>query len=167
MVMSTFGVLVTLAAPGYAQELRPTDELLEQMVTTALAADPMVESYEIVVTVMEGKVNLHGAVDTDDERARAGSVAADVDGVSEVENEITVERSLVSPDRSDEEILQEIRDTVAKAHPGERVDASVDEGFVTLTGEVSSTDTRRQMTEIAFRAGALLVKNELRVDPEH
>lgn len=156
----------TSDAAAQESRLRPTDDRLQQLVEAALAADPLVESFEIVVTVFEGKVTLNGAVDTDDERARAGSVAEDVEGVVEVENRITVEQSLVSPDRSDSEIRDELLDEAAEAFPDVAVEVIVDDGFATLTGVVPNAAARRRMTEIAFRAGAVLVKNELRVEPE-
>ncbi|HXV60392.1 MAG TPA: BON domain-containing protein [Vicinamibacteria bacterium] len=171
----TFLLLVALPGPassgmergrGYQEELRPTDELLEQRVKAALAVDPTVESFEIVVTVFRGSVRLNGAVDTDEERARAGSIAADIEGVLEVENQITVERPLVSTDRSDAEMRRQIVDEVADAFPDENIDISVEDGLATIRGAVSSAEARGRITEIAFRAGALLVKNQLAVESE-
>lgn len=149
-----------------AQPLRPTDERLEQLIEAALAADPHVESYEIVVTVQDGSARLNGAVDTDRERARAGSVAADVEGVVEVENRITVDEAFVSTEVSDAEVRREVLDEVADAFPEARIHVTVENGFATLTGTVSSAAIRRQMTEIAFQAGSVLVKNQIRVEPE-
>lgn len=158
------------AAPSHAlgqeQALRPTDDRLQQLVEAALAADPVVESFEIVVTVFEGNVRLNGAVDTEDERARAGSLAADINGVVEVENRITVEEPLVSPDRSDSEIRRDLVAEVEEAFPEASVDVTVEDGMATLTGAVATREARRRITEIAFRAGALLVKNELTIGTE-
>jgi osmotically-inducible protein OsmY len=153
----------TSARPGQ-QALRPTDERLEQLVEAALAADPVVESVEVVVTVIDGTAKLNGAVDTDEERARAGSVAADIEGVAEVDNEITVARAQLSPERSDEEIRTVFLEEAADAFPEGGIEVRIEDGFATLTGTVSSTEMRRRMTEIAFRAGALLVKNQIDVD---
>lgn len=146
--------------------LRPTDELLEQRVVAALAADPVVESFELIVTVTDGTVLLNGAVDTDEERARAGSVAADIEGVVEVENQITVAKTFVSPDRSDSEIRREVLDEAAELTPEVSIAVAVEDGFATISGTVSSREARRSLTEIAFRAGALLVKNQLRIERE-
>jgi len=160
-------VWVTSMSPLHAdQELRPVDDRLEQLVEAALSADPIVESFDIVVTAIDGTVRLNGAVDSKDERAQAGSVAGDVEGVVEVDNRITVAHTLVTPGKTDRILQREILNDVAKAYPGESIEVRVENGFATFTGAVSSTEARRGLTEIAFRAGALLVKNEVRVQHE-
>lgn len=145
------------------EALRPTDDQLEQLVKQALSEDPIVESFEIVVTAAEGSLRLNGTVDSNDERGRAGAVAAEIDGVIEVENRITVERSPVPSHRPDVEIQ---RDIVLHTEALSRtsIEVRVEDGFATLVGVVPSADARRTLTEMAFCAGAVLVKNEVRID---
>jgi len=148
------------------ERLQPSDDRLETLVSAALAADITVESFDIVVMASEGSVRLNGRVDTDEERTRAGLIAADVDGVADVENQLTGGRSQVRPNLSDDELRRRVVDDLADAFPQANVTVRVEDAMVTLTGVVSSRETRTTLTEISFRAGALLVKNQLTVAQE-
>lgn len=59
-------------------------------VKAALASDDVVKAREINVDTFRGTVSLSGFVSTSAEKARAERVAASVEGVREVRNNITV-----------------------------------------------------------------------------
>ena len=59
-------------------------------VKAALAADEVVKARQINVDTFRGTVLLSGFVDTSAEKARAGTIAANVQGVRDVKNDITV-----------------------------------------------------------------------------
>ena len=151
------------------QALRPTDELLEALVEQALAKDNVVESYELVVSVLEGAVTLNGVVDTRGERERAGAVVDDVAGVREVENRVQVKKEILPEAPSDEAICDRI--VAALSNESEEdaevtVKVVVEDGLAILTGVVSSAERRRELSELAFRSGAMLVRNEVKVVDE-
>ncbi|HEY8932221.1 MAG TPA: BON domain-containing protein [Rariglobus sp.] len=59
-------------------------------VKAALANDDYVKAREINVETYRGTVQLSGFVNTSDEKARAGRIAASIAGVRDVKNNITV-----------------------------------------------------------------------------
>jgi hyperosmotically inducible periplasmic protein len=59
-------------------------------VKAALADDEIVKGREITVESFRGTVQLSGFVSTSEEKARAGRVAASIEGVEDVKNNITV-----------------------------------------------------------------------------
>ena len=85
------------AAPAKAPETKapeapkpdPNKELA-QRVKQALEGDGKVQAGAIDVTAKEGRVSLWGTTPTADERNRAGQIAAKVDGVASVDNQIKV-----------------------------------------------------------------------------
>ncbi len=65
------------------------DAALTTKVKTALLKNPVTEHYSIHVDSDQGKVTLHGSVDSPATAARAQSLAQDVRGVRSVSNELT------------------------------------------------------------------------------
>lgn len=68
------------------------DKSLETRVKTALAGDDRVSAIDVEVEVYRGVVSLSGFVDNDDERDAAEEVAANVAGVKEVTNGLSVKK---------------------------------------------------------------------------
>ncbi|GAB6058119.1 BON domain-containing protein [Desulfonatronum parangueonense] len=66
------------------------DSGITTRVKSALLADDSISGFAIGVKTFEGQVNLTGAVDTPQQRQRAGELAANVDGVRQVNNQIIV-----------------------------------------------------------------------------
>lgn len=72
-----------------------TGELIDDGATTAkvkaaLVKDPVVKALEVKVETFKGVVQLSGFVNTAAEKAQAGRVAASVNGVTNVKNDIVV-----------------------------------------------------------------------------
>jgi hyperosmotically inducible protein len=72
-----------------------TGELIDDGATTAkvkaaLVKDPVVKALEVKVETFKGVVQLSGFVTTEAEKLQAGRVAASVNGVSSVKNDIVV-----------------------------------------------------------------------------
>lgn len=59
-------------------------------VKTALLNDPIVKSFDVNVESYKGVVQLSGFVNTAEEKAQAGRIAASVKGVSGVKNNLIV-----------------------------------------------------------------------------
>jgi hyperosmotically inducible periplasmic protein len=64
------------------------DRTISEEVRSALASNPETQSSRIQVTTSDGVVQLAGFVDTDEQRAVAGSVASSVQGVRHVDNDL-------------------------------------------------------------------------------
>lgn len=70
--------------------MKNTDPAITARVKTALMADEQVKGLRIDVDTRDGRVTLKGALDSDDQVARAMEVARGVAGVREVINRLTV-----------------------------------------------------------------------------
>jgi len=66
------------------------DTAISAKVKMAFAQDPGVKALEVKVDTYKGTVQLHGWVNTAEEKARAEQVAKTVPGVSTIENKISV-----------------------------------------------------------------------------
>ena len=68
----------------------PNNAQLETAVADALAAAGGIDSSDIVVVEVEGKIFLKGTVSSAGQVSRAAEVAQSVAGVTEISNEVTV-----------------------------------------------------------------------------
>ncbi len=66
------------------------DAAITTKVKAALVQDPVVKAMQVDVTTFKGNVQLSGFVDTAEQKAQAGRVAAGIQGVTNVTNNITV-----------------------------------------------------------------------------
>lgn len=66
------------------------DASVTAKVKAAFVKDPVVKAMQVDVTTFKGNVQLSGFVDTAEQKARAGQIAAGVQGVTNVTNNITV-----------------------------------------------------------------------------
>lgn len=66
------------------------DKMTSYDVGHALSQDPVLKFPDVKVNVFRGTAQLTGFVNTDQQRARAAQIAAGVQGVSQVINEITI-----------------------------------------------------------------------------
>jgi osmotically-inducible protein OsmY len=127
-----------------------TNAELELDVTEELGWDPKVDSEEIAVAVDDGTVTLRGTVGSFRQKREATKAAQRIYGVLYVNNDLDVR--ILDDDRHDDadlrgDVLQALMlDTLLPA----TIDASVKEGFVTLTG---TTTWQYQRDEADFIAG--------------
>jgi hypothetical protein len=75
--------------PPEAPKPDPNKELA-QRVKQALEGDRKIQAGAIDVTAKDGRVSLWGTTATADERSRAAQIAAKVDGVASVDNQLKV-----------------------------------------------------------------------------
>ena len=137
------------------------DEEISDEVSGALRLDPIVEKYDIKVTTVNGKVYLNGRVDSFYEKARAEDVASRQPGVIEVQNNLIVD--YVWEPKPDWAIKEDVESEFAWSLmvDGGDIDVSVENGHVTLTGEVDAWSESQSAVKNAFEAGARSVDNEL------
>ena len=130
-----------------------SDKQLQQDVLDELDWEPSVDAAHIGVSVENGIATLSGHVLTYSEKHGAEMAARRVKGVRAVVQEIEVRLS-TSAERSDEDIAASVLSRLAwqSGLPSERVKVEVENGTVTLCGEV---DWKYQ-SELAVRnAGAV------------
>ncbi len=66
------------------------DAAITAKVKTAFVKDEIVKAMQVDVTTFKGNVQLSGFVDTAQQKARAGQIAASIEGVTNVTNNISV-----------------------------------------------------------------------------
>ncbi len=144
-------------------EIVPTDEEIAQDVRDALLRDPIVERFDISVSVVNQKVYLTGVVDTYTEKQQAEDVASRVNSVVDVENSITVDYEWAW--KSDQAIREDIHSEFfwSPAVDGGDIVVTVNNGVATMTGNVDSWSEHSAAVENAFEGGASTVKSYLEV----
>ena len=90
--------LATLGACASTSRSEGTGEYVDDAVITtkikaAVLNDPSLRSSEINVETFKGKVQLSGFVNARDQKNRAGDIAKKVQGVKELQNNITVKET--------------------------------------------------------------------------
>jgi osmotically-inducible protein OsmY len=141
-----------------------TDTSLADAVMANLEGDPRIpESLEIAVAADDGFVTLRGTVESFSQRRAAAQDAKKVDGVYDLDNQLKV--SLTGSDRRDDD---EIRGAALQNLiwdvdvPSDLVDVKVDDGWVTLKGNVSyQFESDAAYDDVASLYGVLGVTNEI------
>lgn len=131
------------------------DAWIDGKAESTLLFNGNLNSFDINTDVKNGTVILTGNVNTSVDKALAEELVASLDGVKEVDNNLTV----MSGDTNDDDtkIMQQLKDskveTVVKTRllfesqvSGLDIDVEVNDGVVTLIGKVDS-DSERQLAE--------------------
>jgi osmotically-inducible protein OsmY len=148
-------------------KVRPEDQTpdakIAENVRQALLWDPIVDRFEIYVSVRNRQVFLSGVVDDDYEKTQAEEIAAGVKGVADVENRIIVRGDW--PWKADAQIKEDIESEYAwnPFVDGGGITINVDDGHVELGGHVDTWHEYREAVENAFDGGARSVRAYLRV----
>jgi hyperosmotically inducible protein len=143
-----------------------SDSWITSKTKIALFADDRVKGSQVHVETKDGTVMLRGKVDDAGAKSAAGEIAKGIEGVKSVKNELQVvaptDRKAVDAD--DKQISKSIESRF-KQDPqlkSAKIDAKVNAGVVTLTGEVKSIGTSARASEVARSvAGVRSVKNDL------
>jgi osmotically-inducible protein OsmY len=144
-----------------------TDTELQQDVMNELQWEPSIEAAEIVVSVRDGVVTLSGYVDSYVKRWAAEKVATRVFGVRAVVEELEV-RLPGSLKRSDEDIAGMVSNVLEwnVLVPYDRVKLHVQDGAVTLSGEVDWGYQKFAAEEaVRYLMGVVLVRNRITIKP--
>ncbi len=144
-------------------EDRPTDAELARAVQHALTWDTMVPEHRIQTGILDGCVTLRGEVETLSEREDAERAVRNLRGIRGVINDIHIR--VRSTDAN------AIRSSIERAlerramHEGEQIAVRVEDGEVTLSGDVPSYSEQQAILQAAAHApGVRSVKNELHID---
>ncbi len=141
-----------------------TDTSMADAVMANLDLDRRIPaSLEVAVAADDGIVTLRGTVERFSQRRAAAQDARKVDGVDDVDNQLKV--SLTGADRRDDD---EIRGAALQGLiwdvevPSDFVDVKVDDGWVTLTGDVSyQFESDAAYADVSSLYGVLGVTNKI------
>jgi len=141
----------------------PMDAELKDMVGQALVNDPYINRSDVHIRVSYGMVYLSGKVNTSFEKFHAELVAQRVRGVTSVVNNLDYDYKWAW--KSDRKIKDEIKDQFQWSLfvDGSDIKVSVENGVVTLEGEVYNWSEYNAAEKNAFEAGAKDVINNLDV----
>ena len=120
-----------------------SDKQLQMDITEELKWEPRVRDEEIAIEVRDGVVTLMGTVPDYAQRSRAVRAVERVAGVRAVAQELTV-KVPNSHMRSDTDLAHQVVNALAwdTEVPFQTVKAKVDDGWVTLEGEVECSASR-------------------------
>ncbi len=145
-----------------------TDTMLQQAVLAELSWEPSITAGHIGVTADKGVVTLSGHVETFAEKRYAEAAASRVKGVKAVAEEIVVTLPFAMK-RTDDQIAAAILDRFAwdVSVPKDKVKVKVQDGWVTLTGEVG-WHFQSDAAEDACRRlyGVVSVLNRIEIKPQ-
>jgi osmotically-inducible protein OsmY len=145
-----------------------TDEDIQRDVLEELKWDIRVRPNEIGVAVKDGIVTLTGWVDSYLKKIAAEENAHRVPGVKAVVNDIEV-RLPGSAERTDADLAKAVLDALKwdAGIPTDKIDVTVDHGWVTLKGEVDYYFQKRDAEHAVERiSGVRGVTNLLTVKPQ-
>lgn len=144
----------------------PPDDVILSNAENTLDWNPDIDASNIKLAVEAGVITLTGTVPTHWEKMTAAELVGGLRGVLSVINELAV---VPSEELADEAIAEDIvlvldRSTLVDAG---RVDVTVSNGIVTLTGVVPSAPAQEAAFRAASRtAGVVDVRNDLVITPE-
>ncbi|MEJ2383019.1 MAG: BON domain-containing protein [Xanthomonadales bacterium] len=129
------------------------DSAVQAEVKAKLMGDDFFGGAGANIEIHKGVVQLGGWVDSAEEAAKAGEIAAAVDGVVEVDNQLHVKRGEASMGQvvDDKVITTRTKSAIGELDLGTGFDVNVDtyNGVVLLTGFVHSAETRAACGELA------------------
>ena len=167
-------LLVSLGAIGCAST-RPASEQLDDAAITAkvkskLAADGETNAFELDVDTQGGVVTLRGTVEDPADKAKAGEIAKNTEGVARVRNEIAIGDPTAGDHVDDAVITAKIKTKLAADPDINPFNIDVDSvrgGYVTLSGTVAEAEAKDAAERHAKNtAGVKEVKNEIQVREE-
>jgi osmotically-inducible protein OsmY len=143
-----------------------TNEVLQKDVQEAIKWEPQMEAAEIGVIAKDGVVTLTGVVDSYAKKWQAENAAKSVIGVRVVITKIDVKLNGSSGKKDDNQIARDLIEA-AKWNwqiPKEKIKATVEDGWVTLEGEVDWNYQKEAAYEVAvYQYGVKGVTNNLTI----
>lgn len=139
----------------------PTDEQLKKRIEGALTKDPYINRFALNIDTFNGIVYLTGDVNTSFEKSHAESVVQKVKGVTDIVSNIQYDYQWKwKPDWELKKDVQQQLDWSVFVNE-DQIDVEVDQGIVTLSGDVSTWIDYNAAEKNAYEAGAKDVKNKL------
>ena len=154
---------LSAADPPPARRPQISDQELANRLAEELQADPGVRAGQIEVDSQDGVVSLTGQVDHLLAKRRAARIAGTIRGVRSVVNRLQVQ---ASESRKDEEIRADVI-AALKVNPATEafeVEVQVQDGIVTLDGQVDSYQERELAKTIAASVrGVAVIRDQLSI----
>jgi osmotically-inducible protein OsmY len=144
------------------------DETLRSDVEKSIRWNPLLNVSEIGVTAKDGIITLTGTVDSFSKKKYAEDAAKSVFGVKVVVEKIEIQFVSDMLKRTDNEIASEIVNAYKNdyAFPEDKVKAKVENGWVTLSGEVHWNYQKDNAKSTVIKLGGVKgVINDIKIAP--
>lgn len=144
-----------------------TDSELQKDILEELLWDPLVPEAKVGVAVSNGVVTLTGHLDTYGEKVAAEHAVARVAGVKAIALEMRVVPTGIHK-RSDTELASAIESVIAwtTSVPREKIQIFVEDGWVTLTGELNWNSQRQSLEQMILPLkGIVGITDEIQLKP--
>lgn len=157
----TLSALATTPALANTWQGKTKDAWIDGKVETAIMLNSELNNFEIDTDVNQGQVILSGTVNSDIEKNLAGQIASNVEGVSDVDNKLMVEKNYRSDmKKAGDNFSRTWNDLTTTAGINMKyaanddiaataIDVDTKNGVVTLTGTVKSEVAHDLAIEIA------------------
>jgi osmotically-inducible protein OsmY len=158
---NTVGVLRVRNLLKVRLEQAPSSDGLERTVGNLLRSDPVARRYELRFAVHEGELLLQGKLPNKLVRDHVLQLVWKVPGVQAVNDNLQLTRGATPV--PDFKLLTDTKQALfwSAEVDDEQVKVSAKDGVVTLRGEVDSYLARKMAEDLAYRAGAWRVRNDL------
>lgn len=173
-------MLGSIALPAVAQDNKANqavlDARLESQILTTYQLSPYLRHDDISVTVEDGKATITGKVESDANKELATEIAQGVQGISDVDNNMSTEENYKTPQRkggaSYAEIIDDASITAAvkskliwsRYVDGSTTKITTKKGMVTLTGSAENKEAVELAGNLAMTTrGVMSVDNKLTV----
>ncbi len=141
----------------------PSDEKITTAVKAALSTNPSLSP--VTAYVKDGIVTLSGEVETDELKTLAESSLAGLKGVKSITNSLTVKPKGPTPEElkkmAEDALLSKVNENFV-TYKVEGITATVSDGVVTLTGEITRANLQNAM-KAAMESGATKVENKMTI----
>lgn len=146
----------TLAVAASAQEPYRSDPWITMKTKLALFTDPSVSGTRVNVDTVNGRVTLHGKVETAAERARAEEIAKQIEGVAQVRNllQVVPDTKKQATSYQDSAVSKDVKEALesdAALKDSKIRLQSVNKGVVLLAGTASSLSAHLRAVRVASR----------------
>ncbi len=119
----------------------------------------------ISVTCHNGQMALYGSVKSDDEKNQIGNAAKQVQGITNVDNNLTVGKQATGQ-KSDAQLREDVESQLwwSPFVDSSKIDVTAQNGVVTLSGTVKDWDGEKAAIKNAYDAGAKRVTSRLQIE---
>jgi osmotically-inducible protein OsmY len=169
-------VLLTQSAPSLAAEGSLANQLQaarqEGSIWTAFALNRHLSPFKLGVVVHEGTATLTGAVENEVDRELAGQIAADVEGIAKVDNQLKVDAQLAENMPARQSLAQRFDDATLTATIKSKLlwntstrdlhgSVATENGVVTLKGKAPTADAKLLAGSLASNTEGVYQVNNL------
>jgi osmotically-inducible protein OsmY len=130
--------------------VRRGDDAILSDILANLESDYLLNGIDLTIRVHRGVVKLAGDVSNDWEREHAEELVVRIPGVTKIVNDVKVEANHYSNAAAKKKLAERLSQNWITAPVHQAIDVEIENGVVTLTGEVSNWAQRAEAAQISL-----------------